>query len=90
LERSVSRGADDTQFEPRERARKIVPQKIAANLDAFNQAVDAESLEAVDRFWRTNTTDRTKHRTFCRTISICRIGKAASETNRELAKREAA
>jgi hypothetical protein len=42
-------------FETREKARQVVRQKIAASRDAFSRAVDAESLEAVDRFWRTNS-----------------------------------
>jgi hypothetical protein len=61
-------------FEPRERAREIVQQKIAASRDAFNQAVDQESLEAVDRFWRANNS---------KALSQTNIG-------REIAKREAA
>ena len=61
-------------FEPRERAREIVRQKIAASRDAFNEAVDAESLEAVDRFWRTNSS---------KALSQTNIG-------REIARREAA
>jgi len=61
-------------FEPRERAREIVQQKIAASRDAFNRAVDAESLEAVDRFWRANS---------AKALSQTSIG-------REIARREAA
>jgi hypothetical protein len=44
-----------TMFEPRGRAREIVQQKIEASRDTFNRAIDAESLEAVDRFWRANS-----------------------------------
>jgi hypothetical protein len=61
-------------FEPRERAREIVQAKIAASRDAFNRAVDTESLEAVDRFWRANS---------LKALSQTNIG-------REIAKREAA
>jgi len=42
-------------FESREKARQVVQDKIAASRDAFNRAVDPESLEAVDRFWRANS-----------------------------------
>jgi hypothetical protein len=63
-----------SMFEPRERAQQLVQQKISASRDAFNRAIDTESLEAVDRFWRANTG---------KAVSETNIG-------RELAKREAA
>jgi len=63
-----------TMFESRERAREIVRQKIAASRDAFNQAIDGESLEALDRFWRANSS---------KALSQTNIG-------REIARREAA
>jgi hypothetical protein len=61
-------------FEPRELAREIVQTKIAASRDAFNRAVDEESLEAIDRFWRANS---------AKTLGQTNIG-------REIARREAA
>jgi hypothetical protein len=44
-----------TMYEPRETARRIVQAKITASQDAFNKAVDAESLEAWDRLWRASS-----------------------------------
>ena len=67
-----------TMFEPRERAREIVQQKIAASRDAFNQAVDAESLEAVDRFWLANSPAM-------RAVRETHIGRELARSEREAA-----
>ena len=40
-----------TLQEPRERARQIVQDKLAENAAAFNQAIDSESVQALDRFF---------------------------------------
>ena len=41
--------------EPRERAREIIQEKIAASEAALNLALDAEMLEAVDRYWNASS-----------------------------------
>jgi hypothetical protein len=40
-----------TLREPRERARQMVQEKLTENAAAFNQAIDAESVQAIDRFF---------------------------------------
>jgi hypothetical protein len=40
-----------TLHEPRERARQIVQEKLTANAAAFDQAIDSESVQAIDRFF---------------------------------------
>jgi hypothetical protein len=68
-----------TMFEPRERAREIVQQKIAASRDTFNRAIDGESLEALNRFWRTNT---------LKAVNKTRIGRELSKSREAVACRE--
>jgi len=41
----------NTLHEPRERARQVVREKLEANAAAFNEAIDAESVAAIDRFF---------------------------------------
>jgi hypothetical protein len=41
--------------EPRETARRIIQEKIAASDAAFNRALDVEMLEAVDRYWNASS-----------------------------------
>jgi len=62
--------------EPRDAARRIIQQKIAAWDAAFNSALDAETLEAVSGYWNTHS----------------RSGRAVSQTSigREIAKRQEA
>jgi len=41
--------------EPREKAREIIEAKVAASEAAFNRALDVESLEAIDRYWKASS-----------------------------------
>jgi hypothetical protein len=45
----------NTIYEPREQAREVVRVKIEASKRAFNDALDSEDIDAVNRFWATNT-----------------------------------
>ena len=40
-----------TLREPRERARQVVQEKLTENATAFNQAIDTESVQAINRFF---------------------------------------
>ena len=62
--------------EPRDAARRIIQDKIAASDAALNSALDAETLEAVSGYWNTHS----------------RSGRAVSQTSigREIAKRQEA
>ena len=62
-----------TMHEPRDAARRIIQEKIAARDASLNRALDAEMLEAVDRYWNASS----------------RSVRAVNQTNigRELAKR---
>ena len=55
--------------EPREKAREIIKAKVAASEAAFNRALDAESLKAVDRYWRASSRA-------ARAVNETQIGKA--------------
>jgi len=44
-----------TLREPRKRARQLVQEKLTENAAAFNQAIDTESVQAIDRFFMANS-----------------------------------
>jgi len=59
-----------TLHEPRERARQIVREKLKANAAAFNQAIDEESVQALDRFFISHSV---------RAVRETNIGRAIAE-----------
>jgi len=59
----------NTLHEPRERARRIVQEKLTENAAEFDQAIDAESVQAIDRFFTTHS---------LKAVRLTNIGKAVA------------